>query len=476
MPRPDRPDRSLQEHAPRRRQPGRASRRQWMAALALVLVHGAAAAVPESPRATPRVRAPELVSDFYEAREHALAWQASGNYGQLLEAIDALAAHGLTPAHYHRETLDALAGNPVARERIATDAWLSAALHLLQGKLDPQRIEPAWTAPARQADLVTLLETALTHGRVRDALLALAPTHPEYRRLHETLAALLASEDEAPADAAPVPSRAAAGGPAPSRDERIARLRANLERWRWLPADLGRRHVRVNIADFAVSAYESGARVRRHRAIVGRTYRKTPVFSNRIRYIVLNPWWETPPSLAARDELELFRRDPGAPQRLGFQVLDQTGRTVDPATIDWQAVPADRFPYRLRQAPGPLNVLGRAKIMFPNPHNVYLHGTAAPELFERDQRTFSSGCVRTQDVLDLVRWLLAETPQWDDARIDAALDGWNETTARLAEPVDVHVLYFTAVPDEHYGSVRYLADIYERDTRVLAALDRPPSP
>ncbi len=163
---------------------------------------------------------------------------------------------------------------------------------------------------------------------------------------------------------------------------RIDRLRVNMERWRWLPHALGRRHIRVNLAGFQLEAWAEGGVERRHNVIIGCTYRRTPVFSGVITYIVLNPWWETPHRLAVLDKLPAFQRDPDAVERLGFHVLDEAGEEVDPATIDWNAFTAGDFPYRLRQAPGPLNALGRVKLIFPNPHSVYLHDTPDQALFE----------------------------------------------------------------------------------------------
>jgi murein L,D-transpeptidase YcbB/YkuD len=258
-------------------------------------------------------------------------------------------------------------------------------------------------------------------------------------------------------------------------DERIDRLRVNLERWRWLPHDFGRRHIRVNIAGFKLEAFGENGIERRHKVIIGCTYRRTPVFSGAITYLVLNPWWETPHSLAVRDKLPSFRRDPGRVERLGFQVLDEDGQEVDPNTIDWDEVSASDFPYRLRQAPGPLNALGQVKFIFPNPHSVYLHDTPDQDLFEHTRRAFSSGCIRVHDAVSLAGWALSETPDWTEAEIAEVLEGGLETPVPLAERLPVHVLYFTieAAPG---GGLRFLDDLYERDGGVLAALDEGPPP
>lgn len=237
--------------------------------------------------------------------------------------------------------------------------------------------------------------------------------------------------------------------------------------------NLGRRHLRANIADFNVMAYKDGVAERAHLTIVGKTFRKTPVFSDEVEYIVLNPWWETPPSLARADKLPTFKRDPGAVQRLGFQVLDKSGTVVNASTIDWNAIPTGTMPYRIRQAPGEQNALGQVKIVFPNKHNVYFHDTPTRGLFAQRQRAFSSGCLRTQNPIDLSEWLLNETPNWGRDKIDAALATKKETRVNLASKVPVHILYSTVVSEED-GGVRYLDDIYQRDAAVLAGLRAPP--
>ncbi|WP_417490601.1 L,D-transpeptidase family protein [Maricaulis sp.] len=256
---------------------------------------------------------------------------------------------------------------------------------------------------------------------------------------------------------------------------RASQIRANLERLRWLPDDMGRRHIRVNIPDFSLEARNEGVVERRHDVIVGLTYRPTPVFSGAMEYLVVNPWWETPASIAVRNELPLFRRDPDAVARLGFQILDREGNTVDPATIDWDTVPARNFPYRLRQAPGPLNALGGIKLIFPNPHNVYLHDTSNPELFAHNRRSFSSGCLRLRDPLELAEWAIVESPELSAAGLREFAAGTRETRLDLAAPIPVYVLYWTAVHDPSTG-IRFVADLYHRDDELISALEAAPSP
>jgi L,D-transpeptidase YcbB len=253
--------------------------------------------------------------------------------------------------------------------------------------------------------------------------------------------------------------------------ERVNRIDVNLERWRWMPAELGERHVLVNIAGFEMRLVDSGQPVLVKPVVVGRDYRRTPVFSDRIRYLVLNPEWVVPPKLAVEDKLPEIRSNPDYLQRLGFRVYNGWGadrEVIDPTTVDWNAVTARNFPYRLVQEPGPMNALGQIKFMFPNQYNVYLHDTPSRELFRRPERAFSSGCVRVQDPAELAALLLA-AEGWTGARLDAALAAGRTETVVLKSPVPVHIQYWTAWVDDN-GTLHFRKDLYNRDDAIFDAI------
>ena len=486
------------------------------------------------PAAAEPLPAQATTDRFYDIRNGALAWTGPANmaaYSELVDAIRAAERHGLDPAGYHLAELTA--GNPKQSDRrldrIATDAYLTLAAHLLSGRLDPVSVEPNWTAAQRGRDLAAYLQSSLGNSAIGKSLEALAPTQRGYRELQKALVqyrriaekggwptvdngATMRVGDRAERvvqlrKRLSVTGELTDGGSEPelfdsslqdavrrfqrranlepdgtvgaktlaqlnrSVESRIDQIRANMERWRWLPDDMGRRHIRVNIADFKLEAYANGQLERTHQVIVGRLYRKTPVFSASMTYLVLNPWWETPPNLAAKDKLPVFRQDPQSVEVLGFQIINRNGELVDPKSIDWNSVPAANFPYRIRQAPGSQNALGDVKFMFPNRHNVYLHDTPTRGLFAQTRRDFSSGCIRVQDPLDLAAWVLSETPDWASQRILDVTAGNAETRVTLAKPIPVHILYWTAVSAD--GTiVRFVDDIYDRDKKVLAALDR----
>ena len=253
-------------------------------------------------------------------------------------------------------------------------------------------------------------------------------------------------------------------------EHRIAQLRVNMERARWVFRDLEPRLLLVNIARFRVLLIEAGEVTWSTRAVVGRPYRQTPVFKARMTYLEFNPTWTVPPTILRQDLLPDIRRDPEVLQRRNMVVLDAQGRHVDPATIDWVNVTARTFPYMIRQLPGPENALGRVKFMYPNPYHVYMHDTPARDLFERSARSFSSGCIRLEKPFELASRLLAGT-EWDDAAIDQALASGRTRVVNLARPITVLTLYGTAVPEA--GQIVFAPDIYERDARLLRALDAP---
>lgn len=470
----------------------------------------------------------EQAGQFHLERGAVQVW-SDENFNALLTAIEGLSAHGLDPVDYGESTLKVLRAAPISRDRLATNAWFMAATHLLQGRTDPASLEPFWTLPPRNANLALALEAALEAGTIAASLERFKPSRPIYTDMQNELAwqekqlrepfqivsdgAPLEEDDEGPrveqlrtrlsqlgwavpaenallfdeplataveefqesvglnADGIVGPMTLTALNRTPQ--DKIDQLKVNMERVRWLPEVLGRRHLIVNIPGFHVTAYEDGSAVRTHLTIVGRASRPTPVFSDEIEYIDFNPWWETPPSLARTDELRLFQRDPDAVERLGFLVYDASGALIDASTIDWTALTPSTFPYRLRQKPGPLNALGQVKIIFPNPHNVYLHDTPARSLFDQCQRTFSSGCIRTQNPVELSKWLLEETPEWTPERIDEVVASKAETRATLTEKVPVYILYMTAITDGA-GGISYLEDIYNRDGAVLSALQTVP--
>lgn len=257
-----------------------------------------------------------------------------------------------------------------------------------------------------------------------------------------------------------------------SLDDRMQQVIINMERWRWMPDDLGKRYILVNIAAFGLQVVEDGWPLLDMRVVIGRPYRRTPWFSGRMTYLEFNPVWNVPTSIAERDYLPRLRKDPSILAEENIRVL-ASGQSrlqeVDPAKIDWHRVRAGRFPYVLRQDPGPENALGRVKFMFPNAFNVYLHDTPKGELFSRRVRTFSSGCIRVDRPLELANFLFKDDPTWTPERIDEVLREGATTRADLPAPLPVHLTYSTVWAGSD-GVVNFRADIYGRDALLGKAL------
>ncbi len=469
-------------------------------------------------------RADELLDVLAAADSHGLDRDDYGN-GELEALLAALS-----------EIDDALAMQlQVDLELLLSGVWMQYGSHALMGRLNPETTDPEWGIDRRGGDLPALLQAADEEDRLAAALHELLPADAGYQGLVQALAAyreirqaggfttlpegptlrpgdegervallrerLQQSGDLEAAGDGTLADRfdeaLAAGVRAFQRrhgldedavvgaatrtalnvtaTERVHQIAVNLERWRWMPRDLGERHVLVNIAGYDMRVVDQGEQVMHQRVIVGRDYRQTPVFTGRMTYLVLNPYWEVPNSIAVRDILPQLRQDSAYLDRLGFQVLRGWGaqqELIDGHAIDWATVPARGFPYRLRQSPGPQNALGRIKFMFPNRHAVYLHDTPSRDLFRRADRAFSSGCIRVEQPEALAE-LLLDDPRWDRRAIDAAIARGDERTVVLARPVPVHLQYMTAWVDAE-GLVHLRRDLYNRDARVVDALQTPP--
>jgi murein L,D-transpeptidase YcbB/YkuD len=247
-------------------------------------------------------------------------------------------------------------------------------------------------------------------------------------------------------------------------------VRINLERARWVTPELPDTVVVVNIAGAKVYLVERGSVVLERRVVVGTRYTRTPVFRAKMTHLELSPTWTVPASIV--DEvLPLAARDPRYMSSHGMRLVDPSGDTVPSRGVDFaRFTPAD-FPWTFRQDPGPLNPLGGIKFVFPNPHNVYLHDTPSRQLFEREVRLFSHGCIRVQDPLALAELLLADPIAWSREAIEAAIAQGETRVVPLPRPVEVVIQYWTASVDE-VGVLHFYRDVYGRDAALLNALGR----
>ncbi len=452
----------------------------------------------------------------------------------LREEIDRALEDGLEPADFlanelaHPERV-----SPAEFELLASEALARLAFTLRYGKANPLALDRNWNYSREfgTTDPVAWLRAAITHDALPSLLRSLRPQGPYYRALKDALAAqraiaarggwstlpagatlkrgmndpripllrarLIASGDLDAAGAGTDPvydpalvaavegfqhrhGLAADGAVGRATlaelnvpvSARIDQLRVNLERMRWVFRDLAGEFVAVNIAGYGAAYFVDGEMRWSARAIVGRPYRQTPIFKDALSYIELNPTWTVPPTILRNDILPKLRQNPGYLREKKLRVVDPNGGPVNAAGIDWHKVSTSNFRYYLRQDPGPDNALGRIKFMFPNAHAVYLHDTPARELFQQSERTFSSGCIRIENPLALAELLLRDPAQWNQASLQAAIDGGATQRLNLPRKVPIMLLYLTAFPDQD-GRLQFRRDVYKRDAPTLQALEGP---
>ncbi len=242
---------------------------------------------------------------------------------------------------------------------------------------------------------------------------------------------------------------------------RLGQLETNLVRLRSMSGFLGDRYVMVNIPAAQIEAVRGGRVESRHTAIVGKIDRQSPIIASKIFELNLNPYWTSPKSIVRKDLIPLMRKDPEYLTRNKIRIFDwNTDQEIPPQSIDWNTDEAVNF--KFRQEPGKINAMGSVKINFPNPHAVYMHDTPQQSVFSKLLRFESSGCVRVQNVRDLITWLANETPSWDRRQLERTIESGERIDVRLGAPVPVYWNYITAWSTEE-GVVQFRDDIYGRD-------------
>lgn len=240
---------------------------------------------------------------------------------------------------------------------------------------------------------------------------------------------------------------------------RLGQLQTNLVRLRSMSGFLGGRYVMVNVPAAQIEAVENDRVALRHTAIVGKIDRQTPILNSAINEVIINPYWNAPVSIVRKDIIPLMRKDPQYLANNNIRILGPNGE-LDPSTIDWSTEDATQF--RFRQDPGSGNAMASVKINFPSPENVYMHDTPQQSLFSKLMRFDSSGCVRVQNVRDLVTWLLRDTPGWDRRHFEETIKSGESTPVQLAQPVPVYFTYISAWSTGD-GVAHFRDDIYGRD-------------
>lgn len=253
-----------------------------------------------------------------------------------------------------------------------------------------------------------------------------------------------------------------------SVNDRIEQIRVNLERLRWIMHEVEDDFLLVDIPGFEIILVQNGQKQWQGKIQVGEAFSATPVFKGTLEYLEFNPTWTIPPSIIEKKILPRLKNDPGYLDKKGYFLLDFSGNKIDPQSIDWKTIKG--FPYMVRQPAGNNNALGLVKFIFPNPHFVFLHDTNHKELFSRNSRTFSAGCIRVEKPFELSEYLLKTTKGWERKDIAQLITSGETKRVHPKDNISVLITYTTVGIDEQ-GQARFKPDVYNRDNTVLEALN-----
>ena len=348
-----------------------------------------------------------------------------GDARALLAFIATVGSEGLDPRDYDPAGLDAAlrSGDPVVMSKAATERFGKLASDLALGHVRGKDRQDWYVndADLTNAATVLLLAGALERHDIIGSLRSLLPSHPQYAFLRSALA----KADKT--DAA-----------------NYNKIKLNMDRWRWLPRDLGNKYIIVNVPSFHATLVENGTTRWKHRAIAGAVRTKTPQLTVQATGVILNPWWEVPPSITR-------------------EVAGKSGYVAVKGK--------DGKVQRWRQPPGPANALGKVKFVMQNEQNIYLHDTNARSRFNSQLRALSHGCIRTENIMDLAKLLLADDAgEWTSEKVDETVASGKSQMAKFVKPLPVYIVYFSAAALNDGTIVNY-SDLYSRDAKVIAALN-----
>lgn len=453
---------------------------------------------------------------------------------ELISTIRKAHLHGLEPEEYFLGEIEQRLDRKDIAARIELEMLLTAALYryandIYSGRLDPFAIDADWHIPNKRLDTSDLLARLSAQTSITKLLATLTPRQDGYQRLKQQLQLLrdiaatggwrklsvsgapgqvrpgiarlkqrLALEGDLDARVSAYSNEFDAGlrralrsyqrrhGFAPSGlinaqtlsalnvsiEDRIEQVRLNLERWRWLPRDLGKRHVAVNMTGFELEIIDDEEVVLTMPVVIGKPFQETPAMSGMISSLVYNPYWTLTKNVMWESFIPGQIKDPDYLSKRSIKVFRGWADPVevDPKTVDWSALhPKHNSPYWMRQDPGPGNALGQIKFLFSNPYRIYLHGSPQKHLFERTVRTYSHGCIRVKNPAKFAEYLQGGPDAKTRTHIASRLDrAYNEKVV-LPRAVPVYLMYWTAWVDEN-GQVNFRDDIYGRDSHLRAKL------
>jgi murein L,D-transpeptidase YcbB/YkuD len=456
----------------------------------------------------------------------------------LLHVIIHAEDEGLKPSDYYLEDIRKYWGSNVLGESVYLDLLLSAALcrysnHVYSGKFIAADLDVDWHIHNKPLDAHRLFANVAKNESIDNLLNALPPRHSGYQSLKKQLSRFRDFEQqggwqqfapgpalrtgvqhkqvvqlrqrlqmtgdlvESPIQGMDIFDRGLAeaveryqqrhgltvdGSVGPQTRlslnitvaEKIRQIRINMERWRWMQRNLGKRYLIVNMTGFELYIMENGSSVLAMPVIIGKAYRSTPSFSGLLSYMEYNPYWTIPTNMVLEDMVPRQINDASFLAKRSIRLYrgwGENAREIDPQTVNWRKLDKDRFPYWLRQDPGPKNALGQIKFLFSNPYEVYLHGTPDKHLFDRVVRTFSSGCIRVKDPVRLAAYLLNDGSLQMEEEVLANVHLGTNQGVNLPIAFPIYLVYWTAWVDQD-GGMNFRHDIYGRDTLLNNLFDR----
>lgn len=419
---------------------------------------------------------PLYVKRYYMQNNYQPAWinknGVSGLCDSLISLLKQSYSDGLDPDDYHLTLMESLysslkhtdknkipssVNTSFYLELFLTDAFITYTSDLYAGHFHTENENVEWEEHIKEINPADSLKKAIENNSMTGIAHNFSCVHPGYIALKKILQKINNANRYNTPDTSV------------GSEDSLNTIILNMERWRWLPHSMNKPYIMVNIADFTMGVVDSDRKVMSMKIIVGKTYTRTPLFHAKMTYLVLNPWWEIPQSIGRKEILEEEKKNKNYLTKNHIDVYEnwsQGARQIPADSINWDSVSATNLTYRFRQEPGPGNALGRIKFMFPNKYNVYLHGTPDRELFLKNVRTFSHGCIRIEKPTELAAYLLKSDSAWTKKALTAALDTAKDKIVLLPKPINVYICYWTARVNSA-GRILFSPDIYEYDKRLL---------